>query len=172
MSSIGFGSIWGPFSTVVTYRTYRYWNWNLIWPFSPYKSLWSLCSLRDYVTKVNRLIQLGLPVVPLNEETTVLQIVLSKKNVKEVLRERGFLISLPFEKVTEFVWSAIFLVWALSLSRALQIRIWIHLFEVILNLVIALLAIQPETWHNICIPELCFLLTPLPGFHTSVWLLW
>ena len=58
----------------------------------------------------DRLIQLGLPVVPLNEETTVLQIVLSKKNVKEVLRERGFLISLPFEKVTEFVWSAIFLV--------------------------------------------------------------
>lgn len=74
--------------------------------------------------------------------------------------------------MTEFVRSAFFLVWALSLSRALQIRIWLHLFKVISNLVIALLAIQPETWHNIRIPELCFLLTPLPLFHTSVCLLW
>lgn len=54
-------------------------------------------TLRDYVTKVNTLIELGLPVVALNEETTVLQVVLGKKKVKEVLRERGFLISLPFE---------------------------------------------------------------------------
>lgn len=54
-------------------------------------------TLRDYVTKVNTLIELGLPAVALNEETTVLQVVLDKKKVKEVLRERGFLISLPFE---------------------------------------------------------------------------
>ena len=67
-------------------------------------------TLRDYITKVNRLIELGLPVVALNEETTVLQVVVSEKIVKEVLRERGFLISLPFEKVTEFVGSAFFLV--------------------------------------------------------------
>lgn len=36
-------------------------------------------TLRDYVTKVNTLIELGLPVVALNEETTVLQVVLGKK---------------------------------------------------------------------------------------------
>lgn len=54
-------------------------------------------TLGDYVTTVNTLIELGLPVVALNEETTVLQVVLGKKKVKEVLRERGFLISLPFE---------------------------------------------------------------------------
>lgn len=71
-------------------------------------------TLRDYITKVNRLIELGLPVVALNErfnfDSTILQVVVSEKIVKEVLRERGFLLSLPFEKVTEFVRSAFFLV--------------------------------------------------------------